>query len=66
MVANDGRQLPRLLRRLGEQGELRCAYEAGPCGYEIYRVCERMGIGCIVVAPSRSRASRGSRQDRSP
>src|SRR5215469_14971554 len=51
-VANDGRQLPRLLRRLGEQGELRCAYEAGPCGYEIYRVCERMGISCIVVAPS--------------
>ena len=51
-VANDGRQLPRLLRRLGERGELRCAYEAGPRGYEIYRLCERMGISCIVVAPS--------------
>ncbi|HET6344423.1 MAG TPA: IS110 family transposase, partial [Myxococcota bacterium] len=51
-VANDGRQLPRLLRRLREQGELRCAYEAGPCGYEIYRMCEQMDISCIVVAPS--------------
>ena len=51
-VANDGRQLPRLLRRLGERGELHCAYEAGPCGYEIYRLCERMGISCMVVAPS--------------
>lgn len=35
-------QLPKLLRRLAEQGELRCADEAGPCGYEIDRRCERL------------------------
>lgn len=51
-VANDGRQLPKLLRRLSEHGKLHCAYEAGSCGYDIYRMCERMGISCIVVAPS--------------
>jgi len=51
-VANDGHQLPKLLRRLTEQGELRCAYEAGPCGYEIYRMCERLHINCVVIAPS--------------
>lgn len=65
-VANDGGQLPRLLRRLGEQRELHCAYEAGPCGYEIYRMCERMGISCIVgrsiLGPAQAR---GSCQDRS-
>lgn len=51
-VANDGHQLFKLLRRLAEQGELRSAYEAGPCGYEIYRTCQRMGLGCVVIAPS--------------
>ena len=51
-IANDSHQLPKLLRRLAEQGELRCAYEAGPCGYDVYRSCQRLGINCIVIAPS--------------
>lgn len=28
------------------------AYEAGPCGYKIYRHLRRKGIDCVVVAPS--------------
>jgi len=51
-VANDGHQLPKLLRRLAEKGELRCAYEAGACGYDVYRLCEKLGINCVVIAPS--------------
>ena len=51
-VANDGHHLPKLLRRLAERGELRCAYEAGPCGYDVYRMCQKLGINCVVIAPS--------------
>src|SRR5207247_6388468 len=28
------------------------AYEAGPCGYWLYRYLTRRGLSCIVVAPS--------------
>ena len=34
-VSNEGRGIRRLVRKLVEvaPGEIRCAYEAGPCGY---------------------------------
>jgi transposase len=32
--------------------ELRFVYEAGPCGYEIYRHLRAKGLQCDVVAPS--------------
>ena len=35
-----------------EATELRCCYEAGPCGFEVHRQLESMGIECVVVAPS--------------
>jgi transposase len=37
---------------LSEVHELRCCYEAGPCGFELQRQLEQMGIECVVVAPS--------------
>ncbi len=42
----------RLLRRLGPPESLLVAYEAGPCGYGLYRKLEAMGIRCVVVAAS--------------
>lgn len=40
------------LKRLQAGGwELRTCYEAGPCGYELKRLLERMGVQCAVVAP---------------
>ena len=44
--------LERLSKRLGELGEVRCMYEAGPCGYELRRFLEAKGIRCDVAAPS--------------
>jgi transposase len=38
------------LRRL--HPGLSVAYEAGPCGYALYRHLKRKGIPCVVVAPS--------------
>lgn len=45
--------LDKLIRKLEAKGsELHFAYEAGPCGFEIYRHLSRNGYDCIVVAPS--------------
>ncbi len=35
----------------GEQKVLFC-YEAGPCGYEVYRHLTKAGYACMVIAPS--------------
>ena len=45
--------LERALRKLKKEGmELHCVYEAGPCGFVIYRRLKQIGIDCEVVAPS--------------
>src|SRR6266702_3571085 len=38
--------------RLGGPGRLRACYEAGPTGYELYRLLGSMGVDCEVIAPS--------------
>jgi len=42
----------KLVRKLGGKDGLIVAYEAGPCGYSIYRQLRSMGVQCQVVAPS--------------
>ena len=45
--------LDRLLRRLHSRASrLVVAYEAGPCGYGLYRRLTEKGVCCLVVAPS--------------
>lgn len=46
------RLLDRVADRAGGRQYLRCCYEAGPGGYDLYRLLAGMGIGCEVVAPS--------------
>jgi len=40
---------------------LRCCYEAGPCGYGLYRKMKDAELACIVVAPSLVPVKSGSR-----
>jgi transposase len=45
--------LDKLIRRLrSKASHLVFAYEAGPCGYVLYRLLTRKGMCCLVVAPS--------------
>ena len=45
--------LDKLIGKLQQPGlELRLVYEAGPCGYVIYRHLQKKGLHCEVVAPS--------------
>ena len=51
-VAHDEVSIRRLVSRLGEPSRLRVCYEAGPTGYELYRLFASMRVPCEVVAPS--------------
>lgn len=52
-IGGDLASLDRALRRLVSQAhELYVVYEAGPCGYVIYRHLTDHGITCQIVSPS--------------
>jgi transposase len=52
-IGGDAAALDKVVRKLMSRGaELRFVYEAGPCGYEIYRRLAKQGIACMVAAPS--------------
>lgn len=51
-VPNDWSMLRKTLKRLASGHLPRCCYEAGPCGYGLYRKMKEAKIDCIVVAPS--------------
>ena len=52
-IANTPEAVTKLVRRLGKHGErLSFCYEAGPCGYGVYRQLQALRQECMVVAPS--------------
>lgn len=51
-IPNQIEEVRKLLKRLGNPGNLMVCYEAGPEGYVLYRQIKSLGIDCIVVAPS--------------
>jgi transposase len=52
-IGTGRRDVEKLIRRLSSKGsDLVFAYEAGPCGYVLYRYLTGRGLECHVVAPS--------------
>jgi transposase len=51
-IANEEAAIRRLVGRFADRSALRAWYEAGPGGYELYRLLASMGVACQVVAPS--------------
>jgi transposase len=52
-IGGDLRSLDKALRKLVSRGHrLHVVYEAGPCGFVIWRHLSAHGIDCEVVAPS--------------
>lgn len=55
-IENTPKAVERLLKKLEKQadgGEVRCCYEAGPCGYALQRQLQKDGrVVCEVIAPS--------------
>ncbi len=52
VIANTPEALRRLFARLPERAGLRACYEAGPTGYDTWRLLEGLGVPCEVIAPS--------------
>ncbi len=52
-ISNDLHALEKLVQKLkAPDMELHFIYEAGPCGFVIYRRLKQLKIDCVVVAPS--------------
>ena len=51
-IANRPEAIERLMQRLRARYELQVCYEAGPCGYAVYRQLRGLRVRCDVVAPS--------------
>jgi len=51
-IGGDLDSLDRVIRKLGATGaQLQFAYEAGPCGYVVYRHLTAQGWRCLVGGP---------------
>jgi transposase len=54
--------LDKVIRKLVSKGcNLHFVYEAGPCGYDVYRHLTAQGFDCVVVAPSKIPRQSGNR-----
>jgi len=51
-IPNRPESIRRLMEKLTSRYPLRVCYEAGPCGYALYRQLQTLKVDCIVVAPS--------------
>lgn len=51
-IPNCPESVRRLVKKLGPAAGLRVCYEAGPCGYILYRQLRGLGVHCDVVAPT--------------
>ena len=61
-INNTQEVIEKVIRKLVSTGaELHFVYEAGPCGYEVYRHLTAQGFDCVVVAPSKIPRQSGNR-----
>ena len=51
-IANDEPSIRRLVAQFPNRRGLRACYEAGPTGYELARLLERLDVRCEVIAPT--------------
>jgi len=49
------------VKKLGGADEVLACYEAGPCGYVLYRQLKELGVRCQVIAPSLIPKKKGDR-----
>jgi transposase len=60
-IPNSERAIRALIKRLGGPAGLVFCYEAGPCGYELYRLLSASGVACDIVAPALTPVAPGAR-----
>lgn len=62
IINGDLESVHKIARKLrSKDATLRFVYEAGPCGYDLYRSLTNKGFDCIVAAPSKIPRKSGDR-----
>ena len=51
-IENTAQSIRRLVARLGGPDGLAVCYEAGPVGWQLKRLLDKLGVACDVIAPS--------------
>lgn len=51
-IPNDADAVGKLMKKLRAGGAITVCYEAGPTGYVLYWQLEKLGVPCVVIAPS--------------
>jgi transposase len=59
-IRNRPEEIARLVQKWGTEGTS-YVYEAGPCGYALYRELRKLGASCVVAAPSKMERAPGDR-----
>ena len=63
VIKNEPEAIVKLARKLAtKHGTVEFVYEAGPCGYGVYRQLAGLGYDCRIVAPSHTPVRPGNRQ----
>jgi len=63
VIKNEPEAIAKLARKLATRhGTVEFVYEAGPCGYGVYRQLTGLGYDCRIVAPSHTPVRPGNRQ----
>ena len=52
VIPNRVESVRKMIKRLGGPKKLTVCYEAGPTGYVLYWQLQKMGVNCVVIAPS--------------
>lgn len=60
-ISSDAESVRRLIKRVGRPSGIWACYEAGPTGYDLYRLLQSLKVRCDVVAPSLIPKGRGDR-----
>src|ERR1044071_5111441 len=65
-IPNTERAIRGLVKRRGGAGALVVCYEAGRCGYDLYRLLSEIGVACDIVAPALTPIAPGARVKTDP
>ena len=60
-ILSDEASVRRFVKKLGRPAGIWACYEAGPTGYDLYRLLSSMKVRCEVIAPSLTPKGRGDR-----
>ena len=60
-ITNTPEAVRKLIAKIGKATDIEACYEAGPTGYDLQRTLARLGVHCVVIAPSLTPTKPGDR-----